>query len=120
MDHIAHLKNSSNQETNLCKALILSKHLLTVTKNNYPLFKNKMVVYMLYQYIFIILLFHLLLEKDRAFHLNKLESTLTQNVLCQVWFQLTQWFWRRFLNFVNVFLLFLHHLPLDRDAERLI
>ena len=40
-------------------------------------------------------------------HLNKLESPSPKDALCQVWLKLTQWFWgRRFLNFVNVFSLF--------------
>ena len=33
---------------------------------------------------------------------------------CQVWFKLAQWFWRsRFLNFVNLYLLFRNYLPLE-------
>ena len=40
-------------------------------------------------------------------YLNKLESPPPKNALCQVWFLLAQWFWRReFLNFINVFSLF--------------
>ena len=35
---------------------------------------------------------------------------------CQVWLKLTQWFWRRFLNFVNVFSLFHNHLPLEKGG----
>ena len=53
-------------------------------------------------------------EKGGALHLNKLEFPSTKNALCQVWLKLAQWFWRRrFLNFVNVFLLFLNYLPLE-------
>jgi len=47
---------------------------------------------------------YLPLEKDRALHLNKLESPSPKDALCQVWMKLAQWFWRRrFFNFVNVF-----------------
>ena len=38
---------------------------------------------------------YLPLEKGRALHLNKLESPLTNDALCQVWLKLAQWFWRR-------------------------
>ena len=45
------------------------------------------------------------LEKGGALHLNKLQSPLSKDALCQVWLKLAQWFQRRrFLNFVNVFL----------------
>ena len=48
-------------------------------------------------------------------HLNKLESPSTKDVLCQDWLKLAQWFWRRrFLNFVNVFLLFPIYIPLEK------
>ena len=30
-----------------------------------------------------------------AFNLNKLESPLHKGAMCQVWFKLAQWFWRR-------------------------
>ena len=47
------------------------------------------------------------LEKGGALHLNKLKSPSPKDALCQVWLNLTQWFWRRrFSNFVNVFSLF--------------
>ena len=50
---------------------------------------------------------YLPLEKVGALHLNKLESPSPKDALCQVWMKLAQWFWRRrFLNFLNVFLLF--------------
>ena len=49
-------------------------------------------------------------------HLNKLESHSPQNALWQVWLKSAQWFWRRrFLNFVNLFLLFRYYLPLEKD-----
>ena len=38
---------------------------------------------------------YLPLEKGRILHLNKLESPLLKDALCQVWLKLAQWFWRR-------------------------
>ena len=57
---------------------------------------------------------HLLLEKSVALHSKKLESSLPKNALCQVWLKLAKWFWRIFLNFVNVFSLFRNYLPLEK------
>ena len=58
---------------------------------------------------------YLPLEKDRALHLNKTESPLPKDDLCQVWLKLTQWFLRRrFFNFVNLFSQFLNYLPLEK------
>ena len=60
---------------------------------------------------------YLPLEKGRALHLNKLESPSPKDALCQVWFQLAQWFWRRrFFKFINVFGLFRNYLPLERGV----
>ena len=54
--------------------------------------------------VFLIFLNYLPLEKCGALHLNKLESPLPKDALCQIWSKLAQWFWRRrILNFVNVF-----------------
>ena len=37
--------------------------------------------------------------------MNKPESPLPKDALCQDWLKLAKWFWRRgFLNFVDVFL----------------
>ena len=61
------------------------------------------------------LLFHnsLASEKDRTLHFNKCGSPSTKDELCQVKLKLVQWFLiRRFLNFVNVILLFCNYLPL--------
>ena len=44
---------------------------------------------------FLLFHYHLSLEKGRALHLNKLESPLPKDALCQVWLKLAQWFWRR-------------------------
>ena len=55
------------------------------------------------------------LEKGGALHLKKLESLLLEDELCQVWLKLAKWFWRgRFLNFVNVFLLFCNYIPFEK------
>ena len=66
-------------------------------------------------------LFHnyLPLEKERALHLNKLESSSPKDALCQVWLKLAQWFWRRnffTINFDNVFSLFHNYLPLKKGG----
>ena len=42
--------------------------------------------------------------------------SFTQDSLCQVWLKLAQWFWRWFFNFVNVFLLFLNYLFLEKGG----
>ena len=47
--------------------------------------------------------------------LTKLESSSPVNVLCQIWLKLAQWFWRRFLNYVNVFSLSCYYLSLEND-----
>ena len=73
-------------------------------------------------FVNVFLLFHnymyLPLKKDVAHHLNKLDSPSSKDALCQVWLKIAQWFWRRFLNFVNVFLLFHNYmyLPLEKDV----
>ena len=57
------------------------------------------------------------LEKGGALHLNKPESPLPKDALCQVWLKLDQWFWRRrFFNFVNVFSLFRNYPPLEKGG----
>ena len=56
--------------------------------------------------IFLLFRNYLSFEKGVALHLNKLEFPLPKDALCQVWLKLAQRFWRRFLNFVNVFSLF--------------
>ena len=57
---------------------------------------------------------YLIFEKGLALHLNNLELPSPKDALCQVWLKLAQWFWRmprRFLKFVNFFLLFPNYLP---------
>ena len=62
---------------------------------------------------------YLPLEKGRALHLNNLELFSSKDDLCQVWLELAQWFLRRkFLNFVNAFLLFGNYLSLEKALQR--
>ena len=47
---------------------------------------------------------YLPLDKGTALHLNKLESPLPKDALCQVSLKLALWIWRWiFLNFINVY-----------------
>ena len=74
-----------------------------------------------FNFVNVFSLFHnlnnLLLEKGGVLHSKKLKSPSLKESLCQVWLKLAQWFWRwRLQNFVNVFLLFRNHLPLERDS----
>ena len=72
--------------------MIVSLRWLREEKNHYLLYENLMVL-----------------------HLYKLESPSSKDALWQVLFKLVQWFLRRkFLNFVNVFLLFRNYLPLEK------
>ena len=51
-------------------------------------------------------------KKGGALNLNKLEFPLPKDALCHVWLKLAKRFWgRKFLNFVNVFSLFLIYPP---------
>ena len=60
---------------------------------------------------------YLPLEKSGPLHLNKLESPLPKDALCQVWLKLAKWFWRRiFFNSVNVFSLFHNNIPLEKGG----
>ena len=52
--------------------------------------------------------------KAMRIHLNKLESPLPMDYLCQVWLTLAQWFWRRFLNIVQYFFYFVIISPWKR------
>ena len=49
-------------------------------------------------------------------YLNKPLSTLPKDALCQNWSKLALWFWRRFSNFVNLFLLFCYYLRLKKGG----
>ena len=67
--------------------------------------------------VFSLFCYYLPLEKDKSFHLNKHESPLSKDALCQVWLKLAMWFLRKFLKFVNVFSLFHNHLPLEKGMS---
>ena len=56
--------------------------------------------------------YYLPLEKGAALHLNKFESPLPKDALCQVWFKFAKQFWRRFLNIFNTNLLFHYNLQM--------
>ena len=47
-------------------------------------------------------------------HLNELEFPSPRDALCRNWLKLTQWFWRRFFNFVYIFSLLQIYFPLKR------
>ena len=50
-------------------------------------------------------------------HLNKIESPLPKDALCQDWLNLAEMFWRRrFFYCVNVVLLFLYYFPLEKGV----
>ena len=71
--------------------------------------------------VFLLFCNYLPLEKGRALHLNKLVlNSLQPTMLCAkfVW-NWAPWFWRRFLNFVNVFSLFRNYLPLEKGCSGL-
>jgi hypothetical protein len=53
-------------------------------------------------------------EENLALYLNNLKSPLPWNDLHQVLLKLAYWFWRRFWNIFNVFLLFCYYLPLGK------
>ena len=55
-------------------------------------------------------------EKGGGLHLSELESPSPKDALCQVWLKLTQWFLRRFLNFVSVFSQFRYYLVLEKGV----
>ena len=64
--------------------------------------------------VFSLFYYYLSLKIGIALHLNKFESPSPRDALCQVWVKLAKWFWRRrFLNFVNVLLLFRKYLHLE-------
>ena len=61
---------------------------------------------------FLITTFHL--EKGRALHFDKLESSSPKNALCQVWLKLTQWF--KILKFCQYILVILNNLPVEKGG----
>ena len=72
-----------------------------------------------FNFVNVFLLFrnNLPFEKSGALHLNKVESPSPKDALWQVWLKLVLWFWRRkFLNFVNEFLVYQNNLPLEKGG----
>jgi hypothetical protein len=62
--------------------------------------------------VFLLFRYYFPLEKGYPLRLNKLESPLLKDDLCQVWLNLAQWFWRRrFLKDPTPFLHFFDYLP---------
>ena len=60
---------------------------------------------------------YLHLEKGVPLHFLKRKSPSPKETLCQVWLKLSYWFWRkRFLKFVNVFLLCHKYSPLGKGG----
>ena len=56
-------------------------------------------------------------EKGVALHLDKLESHLPRDTLCQFWLKLAQWFLsKRFLKIVYLYLLLPNDLPLGKGV----
>ena len=53
--------------------------------------------------VFSLFCYYLPLWNDVALYLNKLQSPSPKDALYQVWSKWAQWFWRNFLNFVNLF-----------------
>jgi hypothetical protein len=84
MGHIAHLRNLGPYVSSLIKfgQLVLEKKIFL---------KTKFSVFYFFRY-------YLPLKKGFPLHLNKIESPLSNDDLCQVWLKLTQWFWRRFFK----------------------
>ena len=57
------------------------------------------------------------LEKDGPSFVNKFESYSPKNVLCQVWWKLAQWFWRRILKVIIVFFVILLLSSLEKGHD---
>ena len=53
-------------------------------------------------------------KRGRTLQLNTLGSPSPKDALSQIWLKLVQWFLRKKLNFVNVFLIFRNYLPLEK------
>jgi hypothetical protein len=56
------------------------------------------------------------LERGNPLYLNKLGIIPPKDDLCQVWLELTQWFWR-FLNDPTSFINFCDYLPFEKDLS---
>ena len=82
-------------------AFHLNKHYLPSPKYALCQVRLKLVLWFLrsrflkFVNVFSLFRYYPPLEKGGALHLNKLESPLPKDALCQVWLKLAQWFWRR-------------------------
>ena len=93
--HIAHMSNISYK-----------KNTFTHDKYgwNWPSDSREDYFWINFVNVFSLCGYYLALEKRVALHLNKVESPLAREALCQVWLKLALWFWRRgFINFINVY-----------------
>ena len=52
--------------------------------------------------------------------MNKPGSLSRKDTLCHIWMKLADWFWRRFLNYFNVFLLFCCHHTVENGGAFLL
>ena len=68
--------------------------------------------------VFLLFCFCFPLKKSLGLHLTKHEYPSSIEAVCQVWLQLPQWFWRRFLKLIEVFSLLRWYLPLKKGHNR--
>ena len=59
---------------------------------------------------------YLPLEKDVVLNLNKLESLLPKDALCQVWLKLAHGSWEENFKISSMYLLFRNYLPLEEGV----
>ena len=110
MGHIAHLRNQLTSMKTFKQSCDYIYHEI-----------GPVVLKKVFKFCQCILAFlnYLPLEKGRIFHLNKLECPSPENSLCQVWLKMAHWFFLKnlkFLKFVNLFLLLLNYLPLEKGG----
>ena len=61
--------------------------------------------------------YYLSFGKEVALCLNKLESPLLKDALCQVWLKLAQWFWRRrFFKFRQFIFAIRYYIPFEQGG----
>jgi hypothetical protein len=66
--------------------------------------------------VFPLFRYYLPLERGNPLPLNKLESHTSKDDMCQIWFKLARWLWRRrFLNDPTSFLHFCDYLRFEED-----
>ena len=105
MGDIAHLRNSSNQQTNLCKAMIIPQRLIRgkffVWTNFNPLHPRMLCAKFGWNwpsgseedFKILLMYFPYFVNIISSWkNLNKLEIKSSKDALCQVWLKLAQWF----------------------------